>query len=394
MLLKILRLIRGYVDFEAKGKFPERFLNLTVRNGINIWNTVPNESGLSSCMNVYDYKKIRKTAKKARVKCKVTSRHGLPFAVNKYKSRSGLFFGAVLSLVLIIFLSNFVWAINVQKTDFVSQQRVYSVLKDNGLYDGVWIWKLDTGKIERQTALTLKDIGWMSINITGTTARVEIKQKVDKPKLDENKTPCNLKASQDGVITKLNVKCGETKVLKGSGVAKGQLLVSGILDTKMQTINCVRSKGEIYADVKSKKQFCLPEKNNYSYICDEICRKYSCNLLWLNFPCSISFKNSENKVLQNNTKCLAGYDTNTRLPLSITTQRVLGVKEQEVQQNLKTAQTAFKNSMALYEIFDNSNKVLVSKNYKIKKDKTRYICTTDYVFNQNIAVISEISVTD
>lgn len=62
MLLKVIRWSKGYVDFSASGKFPERFINLTTRNGINVWNLKPTEKGLTATMQVYDYKNIRSIA--------------------------------------------------------------------------------------------------------------------------------------------------------------------------------------------------------------------------------------------------------------------------------------------------------------------------------------------
>lgn len=37
MIINFLRLILGFVEFEAKGGFPERFLNLCTVNGITLW---------------------------------------------------------------------------------------------------------------------------------------------------------------------------------------------------------------------------------------------------------------------------------------------------------------------------------------------------------------------
>lgn len=66
MLLKLIRWSKGYVDFSASGKFPERFINLTTRNGINVWNLKPTEKGLTATMQVYDYKNIRSIAYKSK----------------------------------------------------------------------------------------------------------------------------------------------------------------------------------------------------------------------------------------------------------------------------------------------------------------------------------------
>lgn len=79
MLLKIIRFLRGSVDFTASGKFPERFMNITAKNGVNLWNPVPKKNAISASMYLSDYKKIRILARKSRVKTRITARHGLPF---------------------------------------------------------------------------------------------------------------------------------------------------------------------------------------------------------------------------------------------------------------------------------------------------------------------------
>ena len=110
MLLKIIRFLRGSVDFTASGKFPERFMNITAKNGVNLWNPVPKKNAISASMYLSDYKKIRILARKSRVKTRITAKHGLPFIINRYKKRTGLFAGAVCGIILCIFLSNFIWS--------------------------------------------------------------------------------------------------------------------------------------------------------------------------------------------------------------------------------------------------------------------------------------------
>ena len=45
MMVGVIRFFRGYVDFSAEGKFPERFLNITSRNGVSLWNAQPVKNG-------------------------------------------------------------------------------------------------------------------------------------------------------------------------------------------------------------------------------------------------------------------------------------------------------------------------------------------------------------
>lgn len=97
MLLRLIRWSKGYVDFSAYGKFPERFINLTTRNGINVWNLKPVQNGLTATMQVYDYKNIRSIASKSKLRLRVTGRHGLPFYAQRYKQGQD-FLSALLSV--------------------------------------------------------------------------------------------------------------------------------------------------------------------------------------------------------------------------------------------------------------------------------------------------------
>ena len=197
MLLKIIRFLRGSVDFTASGKFPERFMNITAKNGVNLWNPVPKKNAISASMYLSDYKKIRILACKSRVKTRITAKHGLPFIINRYKKRTGLFAGAVCGIILCIFLSNFIWSVKISGTEEISNTYLESLLGDNGISVGVWKNNLDTDQIERNIQLKCDDIRWMSINITGSLVTVEVKETYKKPKLDTSKNPCNVKAVKD-----------------------------------------------------------------------------------------------------------------------------------------------------------------------------------------------------
>lgn len=100
MLVGVVRWFRGYVGFTAKGRFPERLLNLAAVRGVNIADPRPVEGGVSGIMSVSDYRRVRPLARKARVRMRVTKRRGLPFAVRKYRGRLGLFVGAALGRFL------------------------------------------------------------------------------------------------------------------------------------------------------------------------------------------------------------------------------------------------------------------------------------------------------
>ena len=57
-MIRILRLIKGYVEFCAEGGFPERFINLCKIHGISLWNVKNDGVKVYACTTEADFKRI------------------------------------------------------------------------------------------------------------------------------------------------------------------------------------------------------------------------------------------------------------------------------------------------------------------------------------------------
>lgn len=392
MLVKFIRLFRGYVDFEARGKFPERFLNITNRYGINLWNARPISDGIEGSMYISDYRKIRFIAKKSKVTAKITKKHGLPFLASKYKIRIGLPIGAVAGVIILVVLSNFIWSVKITGTETISETMLREMLAENGVVMGSYKNNLDVEKVERDIMLRTEEIGWMSINLTGNIASIEIKEKAMKPNLNTEIKPCNIKARCDGVITNIKASKGSTKVLKGSGVTEGDLLVSGIIETKLNTLQYVRADAEVYADVNSYKELTLPKQCTYYTFSDNINNRKRAFFLWFDFPCTLSFSSYEQSLYSKKTENLIC--NGEVLPLGIKTETEKEIVKTEVTFNKTTAEKVFTNSMLLYEAFEKGESTVKSRIIDINNEKNRYNYEIEYIFNENIAKSVEFNVTD
>lgn len=392
MLVKMIRFVRGYVDFKASGKFPERFLNITSRYGINLWNAHPTKDGLEASMYISDYRKIRLVTKKSKVTTRIKAKHGLPFISAKYKPRIGIPIGAAAGIVLLLMLSNFVWSISLTGNQNVSQTKIFEVLSQNGVKVGAYKNNLNVQSIERETMLEISEIGWMSVNITGNVVSVEIKEKAEKPEIKTETTPCNIKAKCDGVITKVNAKKGTSQVLVGSGVVKGDLLVSGITQTKMNTIQYVHASADVFADVIFKNELSLPLQYDYYCLNENFTDRTRLFFLWCELPCSLSFSSYDDCVYSQKTENL--FYNDVILPVGIKTETAQELVKTNVKLKNKTAEKIFENSLLLYEAFEKSDSKVISRKMTVKKDKNGYICNTDYIFNENIAESVDFSVTE
>lgn len=392
MLLRLIRWSKGYVDFSANGKFPERFINLTTRNGINVWNLKPVQNGLTATMQVYDYKNIRSIASKSKLRMRITGRHGLPFYAQRYKQRAGLLIGAVIGIVLIAVLSKFIWYIDAPPTKSLSTSQILSALEEDNVKVGSYINSIDTENTERKLILKNEQIGWISLNIMGSTMSVNIEEKAPKPDTPDFKTPCNIKANNDGVITSIKTARGETKVMKGSGVVKGDLLVSGIVESKQETIEYVHASAEIMADVIYKKEYTIPKSYEYYSLTDNRTDRYMCGILNFYFPCSLSFKSYDDSVFASRKEKLSFNGTN--IPIELITQSETEVSRTEVNLDKATLDKKILAQSMLYEVFEKSESRLVSRKITTKTSSDSIIAEVSYIFNENIAQTSEFSVTD
>lgn len=392
MLLRLIRWIKGYVDFSANGKFPERFINLTTRNGINVWNLRPVERGLTASMQLYDYRNIRVIASKSKLKMRVTGRHGLPFYISRYRQRAGLLIGGIIGIILIAVLSNFIWYIDAPPTKSLSTSQILSALEENGVKIGTYIDSIDTENTERRLILQNEQIGWISLNITGNVLDVNIEENAPKPDTPDYKTPCNIKAASDGVITDIKASKGETKVLRGSGVVRGDLLVSGIVETKQETIEYVHASAEIMADVIYNKEYTLEKSYDYYSLTGNKTDRYLCRFLCAEFPCSVNFSSFDSGIYRFQRE--KPYFNDTALPIEFLNEEEMELKKAKAELTPEILERKALAHSMLYEVFEKQDSTLVSR--KISVDSKDNICTAkiNYVFNENIAQTSDFSVTD
>lgn len=392
MLVGFLRHCKGYVVVRVEGKFPERFLNLAAQRGIAFWDAHPTRGGIEGAMYVADYKKVRKTARKARVRTRILSKHGFPLFVSQYKNRAGLPIGAALGAILLLVLSNFIWTLSFTGLHSLSDERFYELLSENGVTIGALRAGIDVGKAERSILLEVDELTWMSINLLGSHASVEVKEKTQKPELFPSDMPCNIKARCDGVITKINAAHGMAEVKVGSGVAQGDLLVSGISLSKLNTVRYIRADAEVYADVYSKKELNLPKQFNYYSATENKTDRLRLRFLGAEIPFSLSFINYPDSARTYRRDMLVLNDT--ALPLGFVTETSHEIEKNEETIDKQRAEKIFRNSLLLYEVFEKGESTLADKNLTISETENGYQCTAEYVFNENIAESAAFDVTE
>ena len=71
MIVKLLRLLRGYIIFTAIGGFGERFINLAASKRLNIWDVSCSKDAIKAKITINNFYKLRNVARKTGVKIKI-----------------------------------------------------------------------------------------------------------------------------------------------------------------------------------------------------------------------------------------------------------------------------------------------------------------------------------
>lgn len=392
MLLKIFRFIKGYVRFSADGKFPERFLNAAAVNRLNLWDVFPSVGGLKGAMAAADYKRARHIARRSGIKLRITQKRGLPFFIKKHSARVGIPIGALAGAVLLIALSQFIWTVDIVGNKTVSDYRIRQALEKNGVYPGGFKGAVDVLNAQRQVQIEVDELSWVSINSLGCKSTADVREKSAKTEEQTDKSPCNIKAKRDGVITKINAQNGIAAVEIGSGVKQGDLLVSGVLPTEKDTIRFVRAKAEVFADVNSKTELKIPKEYNYYSVTENKINKRELNLLWFSMPSSLNFKSFSASVsTENRTEITVNGNT---LPLGFTTQTARELADVSAHTDKELAELSFNKTLLLTEAFENPDCVVKERKITVTEEADCFNCACEYILSQNIAESVDFNVTE
>ncbi len=387
-MVKLIRWLRGFVVFELTGKFPERFINICARLGVSLFNPLPRGRNIYGGMLLCDYKRIRPIARKCGVRLCVKERHGLPFVISRYRARSGLAAGAAAFAIIIVIMQSFVWTVEINGLGTVSGVDFAGILEEAGVYAGAFKGNLDLQRIQRKVMQDVEEIGWMSINIIGTKAEVEIKEKDKKPKLENVKTPCNIKASTDGVIVSMNTKSGKAVVPVGSAVKKGQLIVSGVVENSLQNINFVHSDAQVTAKTTRQVAFSTELHGEYKSP-GGTAKRYRFDFLWFSFPVSFSPVGGSYSSRVETQKL---HLNNTAVPCGLSVQHCTVFEDATFKLNEKSGKEVTTADEALFRLFALSEceTIELYQNSQVSEDaytmNVIYTCTEDIGVREKFVV--------
>lgn len=265
MFLKTARKVKGYIEAEARGFTPERFINLAIRNGIKLWDVKRQTSHVIFKAYASDFFILHGFARKTGMKLKITKKYGCPFFLNRYKKRYAFICGGAVFALMLLFMSSFIWLIEVDGNVSISDSRILYVLSEHGLKIGAFRYPLNTDELENCLKKEIDGISWLRIKIDGTRASVTVAEQTESGTEDTSEKPytaCDIISDKQAVITDIIANTGSPAVKPGDVVNEGDLLISGdvtyLSDGEEVPFGRVYASGTVKGRVKRSFAYTMP----------------------------------------------------------------------------------------------------------------------------------------
>ncbi|MDD4334820.1 MAG: sporulation protein YqfD [Desulfotomaculaceae bacterium] len=226
LLFKIMSCLQGYLVIQVMGDAPEKFVNMAASRGIYLWDVEQLSNG-TVMIKVYlkNVNALRHIARRTRCRFRIRQRSGLPFYVAVLRRRKALALGAFLSLIILYFLTSFIWIIEIKGNEKLDSYDVLRAAEQAGLRRGAFKWNINPGAVEDGIVEQLPLLSWSGVYIKGTKATIEVAERI-LPE-EEDHQPAHIVAKKTGVIKEVLVLNGRQAVKEGDTVSAGQVLISG-----------------------------------------------------------------------------------------------------------------------------------------------------------------------
>ena len=338
------------------------------------------------------FKKFKSEADARGIAFTILKKRGLPALIDRYKLRIGAFAGILIAIFLVVASQSVIWDIDVVGNESITTSQIRELLREEGFFVGCYIPSANTDKIETRIMLKSDLISWMSINIKGTVAEVQVRENVKAEDDDSAKKPANLVASKDGIIEEVRIFRGTVTVSPGQPVGKGTLLVSGFYEGERVGVMYTRASGQVFARTTSEYYIEIPfEYEGKCYTGEEYYDNY---LIFFDYLINISKNSGKDGALYDKIDivenfCLPG---GVETPFGIKTVKYAAFETVTLTRTAEEAEELayFELSRRLSE--DATDGIIVSKTVTpiVKEDSFAILCKIEII--EDIAAVSEFEV--
>lgn len=378
----------GYVKFSLIGSECEKFISYALEQQIKIYDMENVEGIIYAKVSPSKYFSLAKLQRFFHVRIRIVQKHGIYFKAYKYRNRYGILIGALCYCAVLLLCSGIVWDITITGNSAISDEALISFLAENGIYAGAYRKSLNTTITELNAMLTFEDLAWISIENEGSRVNVKISERISNPQSGlPISTPCNIVAGKSGVIVDTEVYRGTMLCEKGSGVAEGDIIVSGIVNDGAGNISINHADAKIIADFEEEVSF-YQEFNTIEKKKTE--EKYQSEYIKI---FGFTFPQNPTKYLDEYIYSSNSYEVKIfgiRMPWTKVIIEGTRTESVEVSRSVNDVKRLLEQQLELYEKNFLSDYETIDRKIEYERDENGIKLTCKFTLRGNIAVQSEI----
>ena len=280
----------GYAIVRVPREHAERALNLCMHGGIVYLDGGSDEHDLRLCLRTGCAHRLCRALLSAGVPHTVERRGGLPQLALGLCRRPGAVLGLLCVLVLLFASECFLFDVRVTGNSTLTERQVRELLAAQGLAPGTFLPGLDTDALENRVMLSTDKIAWLSVNLRGNVANVElVEQRVAEPV--QALRPAHIVAARSGEVVAVELYRGNVLVMAGQQVTKGEILIAGVYDSAATGFRFTRAAGQVKARTVYEFSVEIPYEYEKKVYTGEKYEKKS--LIFFAFPIKV-FENTGN----------------------------------------------------------------------------------------------------
>ncbi len=253
--------MRNTYLIEIKGKRVKEFLLKLIKKKINIYDIKYYPKKIILLIDYPSYNEIKKIKTTYEINIlKISGKKQIYLLLKKYKT---YFIFLICSILLLIFLSNIIFFIDINVEDNNLKKLITKEITKNNLTlyslkkDYQTLKKIST-KIKEENK---NSIEWIEIKNNGVHLEISAIPRIISTKDKIEDIPKDIIAKKNGLILDMDIDKGSIIKNNGDYVQKGDIIVSGYITRNDNIVGTTSSKGKVYAEVWYK----LLISKNFNY---------------------------------------------------------------------------------------------------------------------------------
>ncbi|MBE7017027.1 MAG: hypothetical protein E7420_02540 [Ruminococcaceae bacterium] len=266
--------LSGMAHIRIKGLIPESFLNSCADAAIELA-SIRRIDKFTAELKVHtgDIEPCKNIAKKCFCDLTVLSSGKEWIRTFRRKILPVIF---MISLIGLVFWSKFyVWEIELKGNKNIPDGEILCALSECGVGCGSFWPGFSADSIRSKMLYRIPELSWITVNMHGSLAEVIIVERKSPPEMIYENECSNIISDKDAFIMEINTLEGKSVVKSGDAVKKGDILISGIVESSYSPPRFLHSLGSIKAETNNIFSAIRPSIKQKRIATGEKSRKYA-----------------------------------------------------------------------------------------------------------------------